>query len=289
MAGEGGAGGVPNVIPVVSIIKQLTSGAKAEKKAEKREFDAIRAWHAGILAASRPVDRPDVARTLRPFGALPPVGGPLYATQPGGPPGTGSGTAAPPPPDPGETFLSFALLVLELLRRFGVRLPWDPKPIPAPDYGGLGDVYFIQPTTGFPSTGSSDFLSGLGALGSGVASVINAIRGPQAMPGGMSFLPTTIARSLPTIVRGAGSVLAGAGIGAGLEALFGGNGGCPSSPFTAGGSTMRASTFVVPHPETGRPTWFRPAGRPILWSSDLSACRRVRKVAGRARRRVGGR
>ena len=144
--------------------------------------------------------------------------------------------------------------------------------------------YFVAPSSG--ADYSVNLGAGLAGLGSGIASIISAIRGPSAMPGGMSFLPTTTA--VGTIARGVGSVLTGAGIGAGISSLFGG---CPSSePFARSASSgVRAQTFFAAHPETGRLVWFRPAGRPLLWSGDLSAARRVRKIAGRARRRVGGR
>lgn len=140
-----------------------------------------------------------------------------------------------------------------------------------------------------PSTFASgtDFLTGAGSLASGIASVINAIRSPSNMPGGMSFLPTA---TIGGIARVAGGLATGAGLGAAAMELFqGSGGGCPTSPFTAGTAGARPTIFVAANPVTGRATWFRPAGRPILWSSDLSACRRVRKVAGRARRRLGGR
>lgn len=47
----------------------------------------------------------------------------------------------------------------------------------------------------------------------------------------------------------------------------------------------RAQFFRTPNPATGQDTWFRPAGRPILWSGDLTACKRVNKVARRAKRK----
>lgn len=65
-------------------------------------------------------------------------------------------------------------------------------------------------------------------------------------------------------------------------------GGC-GSPFVAGGSALRPSTFSMTNPASGKLTWFRPAGRPILWSSDLGACRRVNRIARKAKRRSGGR
>lgn len=66
--------------------------------------------------------------------------------------------------------------------------------------------------------------------------------------------------------------------------------GCPSlgSPFAARGMSATPQPFVMANPVTGRLTWFRPAGRPVLWSSDLTSCRRVKKIAARARRAQGG-
>lgn len=121
--------------------------------------------------------------------------------------------------------------------------------------------------------GGGDWLSGLGGLATGVADIIGAVRGQRALPGGArGFFGT----NLPTIDL------------PGIDIFQGG--GCPTMPFTsAAASGVRAATFGVPHPVTGRWTWFKPAGRPLLWSGDLSACRRVRKIAGRARRRLGGR
>jgi len=50
----------------------------------------------------------------------------------------------------------------------------------------------------------------------------------------------------------------------------------------AGGARMR-SLVEVPTPSGGK-TWYRNVGRPILFSGDLRACKRVNKVAARARR-----
>ena len=62
-----------------------------------------------------------------------------------------------------------------------------------------------------------------------------------------------------------------------------------SSPFRPTMAGAAANTFVVPNPVTGRATWFKPAGRPLIWSADLVACRRVGKLAARARRVTGRR
>jgi len=57
-----------------------------------------------------------------------------------------------------------------------------------------------------------------------------------------------------------------------------------SSPFVPTMAGARAQAFVAPNPVTGATTWFKPAGKPILWSGDLTACRRVGRIAARARR-----
>lgn len=68
------------------------------------------------------------------------------------------------------------------------------------------------------------------------------------------------------------------GAGPGCNALM--------APFTqsSGAVALRAQPFVAANPGTGKLTWFKPAGRPILWSGDLTACKRVGKIAARARR-----
>lgn len=67
--------------------------------------------------------------------------------------------------------------------------------------------------------------------------------------------------------------------------LSGGSALSVSSPWTNAG-TPRVYMTTSPR---GTPVWFRPAGRPVLFSGDFQACKRVRKVASRARRRLGGR
>lgn len=66
------------------------------------------------------------------------------------------------------------------------------------------------------------------------------------------------------------------GAGAGLQRL--------TSPFVPTMAGARAQAFVAANPMTGALTWFKPAGRPILWSGDLTACHRVGRIASRARR-----
>lgn len=62
-----------------------------------------------------------------------------------------------------------------------------------------------------------------------------------------------------------------------------------TSPFVPTMAGARAQPFISPNPVTGALTWFKPAGKPILWSGDLTACRRVGRIAMRARRARGKR
>jgi hypothetical protein len=57
-----------------------------------------------------------------------------------------------------------------------------------------------------------------------------------------------------------------------------------TSPYVPTAAGARAQPFVSANPITGKLTWFKPAGRPILWSGDLTACKRVSRIASRARR-----
>ena len=56
------------------------------------------------------------------------------------------------------------------------------------------------------------------------------------------------------------------------------------SPFIPTMAGARAQNFVAVNPISQKLTWFRPAGRPILWSSDVSAKKRVERIAKYARR-----
>jgi len=60
-------------------------------------------------------------------------------------------------------------------------------------------------------------------------------------------------------------------------------------PFVPTMQGHRAQRFIGINPTSGRQTWFGPMGQPVLWTGDFRACKRVRKVAGKARRRAGGR
>jgi hypothetical protein len=105
---------------------------------------------------------------------------------------------------------------------------------------------------------------------------------PVALPGGALVGP---------LLRGlGGAALGGAAVGGAISAFgdsdvalpFGGN------VFRRTAAGIRARSLVeVVNPMTGRKTWYRNVGRPILFSGDLRSCKRVQKVASRARRARG--
>ncbi len=60
---------------------------------------------------------------------------------------------------------------------------------------------------------------------------------------------------------------------------------CPPVPMFRQGTSVRPIPLIlVPHPETGAPVFYKHAGRPILFSGDLAASRKVARVARLARR-----
>lgn len=122
---------------------------------------------------------------------------------------------------------------------------------------------------------------GWGSAIGGLAQAAASIWGPnQARPGGATIQPFPY--TAPALFDVPGIDIMSQGSGACMAGL--------TSPFgPSGGRGARAKTHVQCDPITGKPIWFKPAGRPILWSGDLSACKRVRKVASRARRARGGR
>jgi hypothetical protein len=82
-------------------------------------------------------------------------------------------------------------------------------------------------------------------------------------------------------------LMPGAGSAVAARPAFASGGGIINAPqvFTQTQMGYRGKNFfAVANPQTGNLKWYRSAGRPILWSADLRACKRVNKVAARARR-----
>jgi hypothetical protein len=112
-------------------------------------------------------------------------------------------------------------------------------------------------------------LFGTGITGEGIADIIGAIRGGgggggnAAMPGGAALF------DLPGIdIVGQGMASTG-----GCGSAFRANG--------CGGATAQRHVKISPK---GKPVWFGPIGNPILFQGDLTAVKRVDRVAKRAAR-----
>jgi len=109
------------------------------------------------------------------------------------------------------------------------------------------------------------------------AQLIGSTLPSQFQTAGFPAALAPLARQLPGFIGGI--------IGGNLldSAISGGGSVTPMFRPTMAG--VRAQSFRATNPVTGQDVFFRPAGKPILWSSDLSACKRVRKVARRANRK----
>jgi hypothetical protein len=64
---------------------------------------------------------------------------------------------------------------------------------------------------------------------------------------------------------------------------------CPVLFRPGAASARPVSMFMVPNPMSGKPTFYRHVGQPILFAGDLTTCKKVEKVARRARRARGRR
>lgn len=288
MAGEGGGGGFPVPIFRGGSWSDLFNPPKKQRhyaRALHQAEDLRRSIAAENAALTRMAPRlPSVLPTVPVMAATVPLP-------------TGSIPVPAPLPIPGLSWAQWALRVLpyvtELLDIFGrwwgrnpqqqqqAGYPWPygwPQFPPTP--GGVGgsgmpnvpatipgDYYGTGPGIDFgdiygPNSWACRTL-GLGC-GSGVGSP--TVPGFPQIPG-FPFPQTPEGGGMPQLP--------------GMPQL----GGCPTSPFRPGmGVSARASMFVLPNPVTGRPVWFGPYGRPMLWSGDLAACRRVSRISGKVGR-----
>lgn len=96
----------------------------------------------------------------------------------------------------------------------------------------------------------------------------------------LSKIPQLLKRPL---IGGAAGGFAGQGLFEGFENLFGG----ASTDDDAAAFTdpipgsCRPKTHLKVNPCTGKSVWFTPRGRPLVFSGDLSACKRVDRVSKR--------
>lgn len=304
---EGGAAPVvPFVGTAISIARNLRE--RREQRRERDREEQARAAAAAFVTATRAI-RSETERVRREERMLPPRNFPLprIATGeriPQGGVGTGGILGLPRLPRVPRNPLDAIGALLEILDLIFRRRQRRPRPtvfnfppifFPTsfPPQGGLGGGGIGMPNVS-ATLGESSFFGNrpgfdIGDI-FGPNSVISRFLGggggdrqvvPQ-VPGFQGFGQLQELGQLPQISDG--SVIPGTG--------------CATAPFRAGAqATARASVFCLPNPLSGRPVWFMPAGRPLLWSGDVSAMRRVRRVASlagrasgrRVRRRRGGR
>lgn len=146
-----------------------------------------------------------------------------------------------------------------------------PQSIPAQSPGGVPVAFPVDRSAGFP-----------------VSAVTNALFNPQGFPvaqqASLAGLGAGVVRQLP-------GLLGGFLLGEGVDALSAGGagGGTPLFKIGCNGTSAHPVAFRAPNPVTGKDEWFRPAGRPILFSGDFTAARRVSRVAKMAKKRLGAR
>lgn len=112
---------------------------------------------------------------------------------------------------------------------------------------------------------------GLGALGG----LLTDVFGSETPSGGGVTIPMPGSGGSPLSLPGGAPVPGGNGNGMMAS--------CPPARPTM------ASLVPVTNPCTGRLTFYRNVGRPILFSGDMATCKRVKKVGRRARSAAGGR
>ena len=131
--------------------------------------------------------------------------------------------------------------------------------------GGFGDL--------FGGGGGDLFSQVLGAA----PGIINAFRGGGRNGGSVPNIPSSFLPGIP-FMDAVPTGTPGASMGA-VACI---------TP-RAGGGLRLPSRVDVPSPSGNGFVTFKNMGRPVLWTGDFAAAKRVRKIAGKARRRSGGR
>ncbi len=173
------------------------------------------------------------------------------------------------------------------------------NPAPLPTTGGTSTMPFVVTPSGGGGGGFGGFLDSM--IGAGTRALTNLIS-PPPRSGGMNqptFLPGFQQASLMPMLPGAIGAVRGllpsiGGIGAGavggemadwIQNLLGSGGASTLDDSAAFTDPVPGSCRPKPHvklnPCTGKGTWFVPRGRPLVYSGDLAACRRVDRVAKR--------
>lgn len=144
-------------------------------------------------------------------------------------------------------------------------------------YAARGDFGFggFQAPTGSMGMGGGGTLSAI--LSAATQIIPSLLNRPRTM--NATMVPAGFAAPvLAPVARAAARTILPAIAGGAAAGFFGGNGG--DELFTASGRPRSS----VPIEHDDRLYWFQSQGRPILWSGDLRAAKRVAKVAARAGR-----
>lgn len=138
-----------------------------------------------------------------------------------------------------------------------------------------------------PGLGGGQFINATGQIIRPTVGSAPAVFNPQT---GMVVEQASLAGAGGAILRQLPGLLAGIAGGEAVELLLDGGGGgmVPGQLFTqASSQTVRpVHEITAIHPVTGRPVVWVNRGRPLLYSGDLGACKRVARVAGLANKRV---
>lgn len=214
MAGEGGGVFLPGIGSLIGDIRRGTQ-RKEQKRVEQQrqaaDAEARSGLHPLVINAAQLRGPPQVADPSR----VGRVGLPVVYSFPGQTPrGTGSGVGGGAQgtflDDPlGNTLLLATYIMQWIQERKALRQRPAAPASYSFNFGGDSLPYFTTPSYGVG--GGDPFTANLGAglagLGSGIGSIIGALRGPSSMPGGLSFLPTA------GTLGGIGRVLGGLGVG----------------------------------------------------------------------------
>ncbi len=107
-----------------------------------------------------------------------------------------------------------------------------------------------------------------------------AILGNTALPGGAPVIQAGLGEVFGGIAGG----LLGSGLFGGGQAMTPQGAVCPTLFRPGMAALVPVRSFHITNPSTGKEVWYRNVGQPILFSGDLTVCKRVEKVARRARR-----
>lgn len=160
--------------------------------------------------------------------------------------------------------------------RPGLSLPPVPSSQPFGQFPGTGQLENFGQRVFQPGASTIQFPGGTQPMAA-FPTFLNASfpTSPRFQTAGLPALGGALLRQLP----GLGAGLLGS---AAIDA-FSGGGTTPMFRATMAGA--RAQTFRATNPATGKDTFFRPAGKPVLWSSDIACAKRVDKIARRVRRK----